>query len=233
LVAELETLQEKIGKPYYRTRKMIQKRANTKLRNSNVGHLFSVEAFLDEDEKIALRWQIDRFLLKKEMDSDGRYLLVTNSFTLTASKMLKLYRDKDAVEKRFRVCKQALKVRPIYLHKDHRIEAMLLINMIALLTYSLLERQMATYGIHLTTQNLLRKLSSLTMIETHCHDGSILFGLTVIDQEQKQLLEVLTQILADIHHRYLQHFPTSSLPNPSPAPLLLPPDPPHKLTIAA
>ena len=231
LIKELEGVQDKIGKPYYRSIKAVEQRANTKVRNSKVGHLFQVEAYLDENEKIALRWQIDRFLLKKEMDGDGRYLLVTNDPTLTARQILQLYRDKDAVEKRFRVCKQALKVRPIYLHKDHRIEAMLLVNMIALLAYSLLERQLATHGIQMTTQRLLQKLETVAMIETHCHDGSILYRMTMIDHEQQQLLEVLAQILRDFNTQHLSDLPARALPSSS-SDLLPPPTPDQLSTIA-
>ncbi len=75
------------------------------------------------------------------MQRDGRYLLVTNDWSLSPQRMLALYRQKDGVEKRFTVSKGDIKVSPIYLHKDQRIEAMLLLNMLALLTYSLLERQ--------------------------------------------------------------------------------------------
>ncbi len=81
---------------------------------------------------------------------DGRYLLVTNDFSLSYSQMLALYRKKDAVEKRFEVSKQDLKIRPLYIHSDDRIQAMLLINLVALLVYSLLERQAEQYGLCLT-----------------------------------------------------------------------------------
>ena len=82
--------------------------------------------------------------------------------------MLTLYRQKDGVEKRFTVSKSDLKVSPIYLHKDERIEAMLLINMLALLAYSLLERQVRQGGLQMATRRIIEKLESLDVIETFC-----------------------------------------------------------------
>jgi len=43
-------------------------------------------------------------------------------------------------------------VRPIYVHSDERIQAMRLIKMLALLVYSLLEREMRQRGLPLTTR---------------------------------------------------------------------------------
>ena len=98
------------------------------------------------------------------------------------------------MEKRFKVSKSELKVAPIYLHKDKRIEAMLLINMLALLAYSLLERQVHQGGLQMTTRRIIEKLESLDVIETLCWDGSRLHRLVPVDQEQAALLQVLAQL---------------------------------------
>jgi len=87
-------------------------------------------------------------------------------------------------------------VRPIYVHSDERIEAMLLINMLALLVYSLLEREMRQHGLPLTTRRLIERLEDLTVIETQCWDGSVLQRLTPVSQEQQQLITFLSQLVA-------------------------------------
>ena len=89
--------------------------------------------------------------------------------------MFDLYCQKDGVEKDFRIAKSDLKVSPIYLHKDDRIAGMLLINMLALLTYSLLERQTRQHGWQMTTRRIIATLDSLDVIETWCWDGSVWF----------------------------------------------------------
>ena len=152
------------------------------------------------------------------MSQEGRYLLVTNDSTLTSQQMLALYRDKDGVEKCFTVCKQDLNISPIYLHKDDRIKAMLLIHMLALLTYSILERQMRNQGLQLTTRRLIEQLETLSIIETHCWDGSILMRAMPLTAEQRQLVSTMDAILQTPFTRVVDW---ACIDSPSPVPLLL------------
>ena len=156
------------------------------------------QAYANEQGQVQLCWWPDRHALWKADQRDGRYLLVTNDWSLSSKQMLALYRQKDGVEKRFTVSKSDLKVSPIYLHKDERIEAMLLINMLALLAYSLLERQARQNGLQMTTRRIIQKLESLDVIETQCWDGSRLCRLVPVDQEQAALLAALRQVLAEL-----------------------------------
>jgi hypothetical protein len=218
---ELCEVRAKIGQPHYRGVDTIQKRANTRLKNSPVGKLMRAEAYLDEQEQVRLRWWVDSYALWQKMEQDGRYLLVTNDWSLSSQRILALYRQKDGVERRFKVAKSELKVSPIYLHKDNRIEAMLLINMLALLAYSLLERQARQGGLQTTAQRIIEKLECLDVIETHCWDGSHLYRLVPMDEEQTSILQVLSHVLADLK---IPRWPHSSLSSgDDPIPILPPP----------
>ena len=178
------------------------------------------EAYTDEEDQVRLRFGIDTYALWKAMQRDGRYLLVTNDWSLSHTEMLTLYRQKDGVEKRILVSKQDLKVSPVYLHKDERIEAMLLINMIALLAYSLLERQVRQGGLQMTTRRIIQKLEGLDVVETHCRDGSSLYRLVTVDEEQAELLDILKDVLAELRLRPTERL---ALPTTSPPLLMLPP----------
>jgi len=191
-------IRAKTGLPRYRTLTCVQRRANTQLKNSPAGKFMRAQAYADEEGHVRLRWWLDRYALWKADQRDGRYLLVTNDWSLSPQRMLALYRQKDGVEKRFTVSKSDLKVSPIYLHKDNRIEAMLLINMLALLAYSLLERQARQNGLQMTTRRIIQKLESLEVVETRCWDGSRLYRLVPVDTEQAALLVVLRQVLTEL-----------------------------------
>ena len=218
----LQQVQVKIGRPHYRTVKAVQQRANTQLNRSPVGKLMRAQAYADEQGQVRLRCWVDRYALWQAMQRDARYLLVTNDWSLSPQRMLALYRQKDGVEKRFKVSKSELKVSPIYLHKDKRIEAMLLINMLALLVYSLLERQVRQGGLQMTTRRIIEKLESLDVIETLCWDHSRLHRLVPMDEEQAALLEVLAHLLAQLR---LPRWPHPSLPAAdAPASALPPPE---------
>jgi transposase len=217
---ELKEVQAKIGKPYHRTVEAVQKRADTRIKRSPVGKFMRAHAYTDEQGQIRLQWWIDRLTLLQAMRKDGRYLLVTNDWRLSLQRMFDLYRQKDGVEKRFKVSKSDLKVSPIYLHKDERIEGMLLINMLALLAYGLLERQVRQNGLQMTTRRIIERLENLDVIETLCWDGSRLYRVVPVDEEQALLLEILAQILAELRR---SRWPHPLLPSGSIFPLALPP----------
>jgi transposase len=206
LSQELAQLKANIGQPRLRTLKAVQRRANARLRASKVGHLMSATAYQTTTGQVDLRWQIDTYALWQAEQRDGRYLLVTNDWTLSHQQMFQLYRDKDGVEKRFHICKSDLQVSPVYLHQDQRIAAMLMLNMLALLAYSLLERQTRQQGLPLTTRQLIKRLQNLTLIETHCHDGSCLRRLTPLDPELSPILHLVALALDNL----CQTIPTSN-----------------------
>lgn len=198
LEQELSQLRAKVGQPYYRTLKMVQRKANARCKASKAGHLMQVTVYETEDGIVNLHWQVEAAALHRAQERDGRYLLVTNHWGLSHQKMFRLYREKDGVEKRFTVCKSDLKVSPVYLHQDKRIAAMFLLNMIALLAYSLLERQVRQYGCPLTSRQIIKRLERLSLIETHCHDGSCLRRLTPLDPQLNCLWQLVALALADL-----------------------------------
>jgi transposase len=216
----LREVQAKIGQPRCRTVKALQRRANAKLSASPMGKFMRAEAYTDAQGRLCLRWWIDWYPLWQAMQRDGRYLLVSNDCSLSPQQMLALYRQKDGVEKRIQVSKRHLKVSPIYLHKDERIEAMLLINMLALLAYSLLERQARQAGLQMTTRRIIAQLERLDVVETLCWDGSRLLRCVPFDQEQAALLKLLAHLLAELR---LPRWPHPSLPAGDRLPLGLPP----------
>lgn len=210
LETELAQLRADIGKPRLRSVKAVQRRLNSKLRNSNVDEFMQVNVYETPSGGVNLHWCIDETALAAKERLDGRYLLVTNDWSLSHQQMFQHYRDKDGGEKCFLISKHDLKVSPVYLHQDQRIAAMLFINMLALLAYNLLQRQIRQQGLSLTTRQLIHKLEQLTLIETRCHDGSRLYRLTVISPECQHILQLVAAALDDLLHN---HF-TPQLPLP-------------------
>lgn len=192
LFAALRQVQGKVGQKRYRTALEVQRRAETQVRHSPVGKLVKVEASC-VSSIIQLSWCVNREVLLEVMKTDGRYVLVTNDPTLTPTKMLALYRDKDQVEKRFRVFKQDLRVRPLFVHSDERIRALLLVNLIALLAYSLLERQARQQGLTLTTRRIFERLAQLQVVEVEAWDGSRVWKVSELTVAQSTLLVCIWQ----------------------------------------
>jgi hypothetical protein len=218
----LRSIQEQAAQQVarYRSAREVLARAATQLRRSPVGPCVTVSVTADTGS-IQLHWQVQRDALVAAMQQDGRYLLVTNHRQLTPAQMRACYREKAGVEKRFTVCKHDLQVSPIFLHQDQRIEAMLLLNMLALLTYSSLERQMRQHGLRLTTRRLIEQLETLCVIETHCWDDSVLYRLTPPTPAQAELMHMLDSLLHIPCQRLAAW--SSAVSSGPPLPLLPPP----------
>jgi transposase len=221
LQEQLSQVRADIGQPRLRTHKALQRRVNARLRASPVGHLIETQVYTNPQGQLNLVWQVKASLLAQEERRDGRYLLVTNDWSLSHAELFQLYREKDGGEKRFLISKSDLKVSPIFLHKDHRIAAMLLLNMIALLAYSLLERQLRQQGLQLTTRQLIRRLQNLTVIETRFIDGSLMRRLTPVSPDCLAILTLVMAALETLIEQANPSQPPAALPA-SPPPLRLP-----------
>jgi transposase len=183
-----EEVKEKLNQPYWRNPETIRKRVQSRLDDSPVGKVMKVNVWGEYGE-VQMRWRVDRQALRELCRLDGRYLLVTDDPTLSCKEMLQVYKNKDGLDKRFQVSKQVLRVRPIYLHKDERIEAMLLVNMIALLVYSLAERRCRRGGLEMTGREMLYEFAPLHAVETHCWDSSILYRCMPLTPRQWEILQ--------------------------------------------
>ncbi len=202
LSQQLQTeVQDRLNEPYWRTAKTIRRRVQARLDKSPAGQAMKVEVW-GQDGNVKMCWSVDRQTLHQMCRLKGRYLLVTDHPALSAVQMLTTYKDKDKIEKRFRVAKDVLRTRPIYLHKDQRISALLMVNMIALLVYSLAERRCRRNGLHLTGREMLYIFGSLHLIQSRFIDGSVLYQSMPLTPPQHKIIRQMKlegQTLLDGH----------------------------------
>lgn len=138
--AELERVRRGLGGRYYPTRNHVDKRA-AKIIGPNVEKLLIVRTGT-RNGKPTLTWRRDHNAIALAARTDGIYALATNQpGRLTALKVLRQYKDQQIVERRHRDAKHTLKVRPIFLHNDDRIHALISIVGLALLIFGLIETQ--------------------------------------------------------------------------------------------
>jgi len=109
-----------------------------------------------------------------------------------------------------------------------RITGMLLIHMLALLAYSLLERQVRRNGLQMTTRRIIETLESLEVIGSVCWDGSRLYRTAPVNEGQVHLLGVLAQVLANLR---CPRWPLLQLPAGEHVPLPLSPPGGHEGTV--
>ncbi len=138
---ELARVKNGLGGRYYKTTEQIQRRVG-QIIAPNIQGLITVTVGSSAG-KPTIIWQREEQAIAQAARTDGIYALATNlPGRPTAQKLLCLYKDQEVVERRHRDFKQTLKVRPIFLHNDDRIYALISIVGIALLIFGLIETEL-------------------------------------------------------------------------------------------
>jgi Domain of unknown function (DUF4277)/Transposase DDE domain len=139
---ELSRVRNGLGGRYYKTETQVQRRVG-QIIAKNIQGLITVTVGQDETGRPTISWQRNDDAITHAARTDGLYALASNiPGRLTAGQLLRLYKQQEVVERRHRDLKQTLKVRPIFLHNDDRIYALISIIGIALLIFGLLETQL-------------------------------------------------------------------------------------------
>jgi hypothetical protein len=197
---QLARVQRGLGGRYYKTKAQVERRVGQVIA-ANIAGLITVKVSTRRGRP-TLTYQRDDAAIAHAAATDGIYALATNKRgRLSAARVLELYKDQEIVERRHRDLKQTLKVRPIFLHNDDRIHALVSIVGIALLIFGLIESQLrrALDGQLLdllpegraakpTGRNILAAFQGLGL--TYTHHGPGLDRLTYTQQRILELLEI-------------------------------------------
>jgi hypothetical protein len=191
-----------LGGRYYKTRRQVERRIAVILA-ANVSGLIDVKV-ATRKSKLTLSWQRNQDAIDTAASFDGIYALATNlPGRISAGQLLRLYKDQQIVERRHRDLKQTLKVRPIFLHNDDRVFALISIVGISLLIFGLIEAQTrAALGpdqqlpgllpegraARPTARNILTAFQGLGL--TYTHHGIALDALTDTQQHILHLLQI-------------------------------------------
>ena len=136
----LTRMRNGLGGRYYKTREQLERRIG-QIIASNIAGLIDVTV-TTRNGTLAVSWERNQEAINHAASFDGIYALATNlPGRLSAGQVLRLYKDQQIVERRHRDMKQTLKVRPIFLHNDDRVYALLSIVGISLLIFGLIEAQ--------------------------------------------------------------------------------------------
>jgi transposase len=136
--AALAKVQRGLGGRYYKTRKQVDAKV-ARILGPSVRDLLQVTTGTRKGRP-TLRFARDQHAIDQAARTDGVYALATNlPGRLSATGLLRIYKDQPLVELRHRDAKQTLRVRPIFLHNDQRIDALISVVGLALVVFGLLE----------------------------------------------------------------------------------------------
>jgi transposase len=139
--AELARVHRGLGGRHYKTGQQVKARVN-RILGPNVQPLLTVTVSAQHGRP-TLAWQRNQTTITAAARHDGIYALATNlPGRLSAATILSKYKNQYLVELAHRANKSVLNVRPIFLHNDDRITALISIVGLSLLIYGLIETEL-------------------------------------------------------------------------------------------
>ncbi len=141
---DLDRLTRGLGSRYYPDAAAVEARLAVIAKDRRVGAYLRTTTGTDTATgKPTLTWNFDQQARDAEAATDGWYALLTNldPDQADAAQVLLHYKGQEAVERRYSTFKGPLAVAAIYLKNNRRITAMITVICLALLIFSLIERQ--------------------------------------------------------------------------------------------
>jgi hypothetical protein len=191
-----------LGGRYYKTKQDVDAKVARTV-GANIAGLLHVTTGEDARGKPTLAWSRDPDAVTAADRLDGLYALATNlPDPLTARDVLRVYKDQWIVEQRHRDLKQTLRVRPVFLHNDDRIAALVAVVGIALLVFGLIEADLRQRldsdtlpgllpegrAAKPTGRNVLAAFDGLGL--TYTHHGPVLDRLSTTQRRILALLDI-------------------------------------------
>jgi len=112
--------------------------------------------------------RVDRGAAAREAHLDGKWLLRTNDHTLTPEDLAAAYKQLIAVERGWRDMKGALRLRPVFHHREDRIRAHVQLCWLALLLIRVAENAVGE-----TWRNLHHELDRMHLVTLATRDGRV------------------------------------------------------------
>ena len=142
-------INSKISRPRYRTTKEVKERINTLLsKYPAYGELYLPEIIQNEEKKpVNVTYSVNTTLLKEKRMLYGVYAIGTSldKSEYPMDRVFSIFKEQHTVENAHKILKGPVRLRPIFLHRQGRIESLVLVIFLALMVYHLLER---TYYYH-------------------------------------------------------------------------------------
>lgn len=155
----------------------------------SVCHLVDIQ-IVGTDGQLGLSYSVNAEELELAKERDGRYLLATNR-PLSAEEMLHHFKRQDKIEKHIHAIKGPIRIRPMFLHNQERLESLVFICMVALLVYSILEMLSKRANIIMTGENILKQFQTPVVVYTTFKDSSVWKQLAPLTEFQSKFIQSL------------------------------------------
>ena len=142
-------------------------------------------------EKGFFSFWLKRDEYRRQRRHDGLFVLRSNHPTMSAQEILDAYLKLQEIERCFRVIKSVLELRPVYHHRQRRVETHVFLNFLAFLLAKTLEQKLRAAGLEVSIAWALEQLARLKAVEHTWEEETIVVQITELDAELKAILGAL------------------------------------------
>lgn len=186
---ELSKLQAKCGKELKKRDELLMELGRI-LDQYEVGKYISWNVGKRGRPRLKFSRKTDR--IEADQRLDGKFIIETTLKELQAEEILRIYIEKDIVEKAMQAIKSIVALRPVYVYKPQHVKAHVFVCVLSLLLLSLLRLILSRAGKTMTAVSALDTLDNLRYVEFNLKDGSALVAKTTqCGQLQKTILALL------------------------------------------
>ena len=165
-------------------------------RNPAAERLFEVEVAKDADGR-ACGLQVSERSDRLDWASlaQGAYLLRTNHTSEDPSELWKWYIQLTQAESAFRTSKSDLALRPVFHHKEHRVDAHILVCFLALAMWRTLEQWLASKGLGTCARQFLLEMDKVHSLDVILPtDTGTAIHLRTVSKPEKPLAVLLAHL---------------------------------------
>lgn len=186
-------LNQRLSRPQCRlTPVKIESLVEHRLRRDDLLSLYEI-VVVEEEIPGRVRFQVNINLKQKEWLKIHRYdgfsVIVTHgNVSGSAARLCKLYREKDKIEKDFRIIKSVTELRPIYHRTDHKVIAHVTLCMLALLLERTLDRKLSGIA---SAETALETLHSCHLNRYATNKSKSAYCITELSKDQSNTLRKL------------------------------------------
>jgi transposase len=145
--------------------KIMERLGRLRQKYPTIGQYYWLQVQHEGDKVTRITWEIDR---EEELQArfSGSYYLRTSRTDLDEKELWSLYRMLNQVEDSFRSLKNELGLRPLYHHKDRRLEGHLFISVLAYHLLASIQKRLMEKGVAYRWETIRTRMSNQTRVTT-------------------------------------------------------------------
>jgi transposase len=134
-------------------------------------------------------WDWDVKELERDLELDGKLVLISNVRDLPADQLVAQYKDLADIERGFRIMKNRLDIGPVYHRLPDRIRAHTFICFLALVIQRALRHRLHRSTIDISPEEMLYRLRAVQRHSVRLATGKQLDGLSAMTPEQRLMFD--------------------------------------------